>query len=180
MNKDDFIRLTSMAHIDIDTVPTDELYALFNELDAQMSVMYHFILAYQEYMNTGHDYTAEENLTMIEAHLLTNICDIENCTSTSLAHAWNRSASATSQTLRKLIDKGLIYRENAPNNAKIFYLRPTAKGLRVSDAHKRYDVLDTIKTFKSLRHSLSFDEIDTMFKGLQIYSALLNKNNKLS
>lgn len=165
------------GHIDIESVPTDQLYEMFKELNKPMTVIYHFVLGYVDYMNMGHDYTAEENLTMLEAHLLTDICDIENSTATSLAHTWHRSTSATSQTIRKLIDKGLIYRENSKEDAKVFYLRPTEKGLRVSDAHKRYDSLDIIKTLKCLRHSLSCEEIEMMFKGLQAYSDLLHKNN---
>lgn len=175
--KEEIRKLIEIEHIDTEKVPTEQLYEMFNELNGQMTVVYHFVLGYLDYMNMGHDYTAEENLTMLEAHLLTDICDIENSTATSLAHTWHRSTSATSQTIRKLIGKELIYRVNSKEDAKIFYLRPTEKGLRVSDAHKRYDTLDIIKTLKSLHHTLSLEEIEMMFKGLQVYSDLLHKNN---
>lgn len=174
MKKTDYEELLERGYIDIDKFSKDELYRLFAGLNREMTIIYHFVLAYMDYMNMGHDYQAEEDLTMLEAHLLTDICDIPNSTVTSLARSWCRSISATSQTIRKLITKGLVYRENSPEDAKVFYLRPTEKGLMASDAHKQYDSLDTIKTLKCLHHTLSYEEIETMFRGLKEYTALLH------
>ena len=115
------------------------------------------------------------NLTMLEVHLLTDICDLENSTVSSLAAAWGRSVSATSQTVRRLMAKDLVTRENAPENGKVFYLHPTPKGLRVSDEHKRYDTEDTIKTVKRLMKKLGFEEIEIMFKALDCYGELLRE-----
>lgn len=74
--------------------------------------------------------------------------------------------------------KDLVTRENAPDNGKVFYLRPTGKGLRASDQHKRYDVEDTIKTVKTLLHNLTFEEIETMYKAMEKYVALLHPESK--
>jgi DNA-binding MarR family transcriptional regulator len=165
--------LSSGGRIDIGKMPADELNESFNFLNSYMNVIYSFVMKYYEYMNTRHPYTPEYALTTLEAHLLTDICDYPDYTVTSLANAWNRSISATSQTIRKLMQKGLIHRENSTDDAKVFFLRPTAKGTLVSEAHKRYDTLDTLKTIKRLSHTLAAEEIAAMFKGLEAFNELL-------
>lgn len=169
----EFSDLSLPEHWDVGAMSQEELYRSFAHLDEKMNIIYRFVLGYNDYINMRHNYTSEAELTMLEAHLLTNICDNPNCTVTGLAANWNRSVSATSQTVRRLMAKELVVRENAPDNGKVFYLKPTEKGIRVSDCHKRYDVEDTIKTVKSLLHTLSFEEIETMFKALGQYVELL-------
>lgn len=168
-----FSDLAKKERWDVNAMSREELYRSYAELDEKMNTIYKFVLGYNDYINMRHNYTAEVDLTMLEAHILTNICDYPNSTVTSLAANWNRSVSATSQTVRRLMSKDLVVRENAPDNGKVFYLHATEKGLRVSDQHKRYDVEDTIKTVKTLLHGLSFDEVETMFSALDHYVTLL-------
>ena len=170
---DNFSDLNSKDLWDVYSMSDEELYKSFDILNRKMMIIYKFVLRYNDYINMRQNYTSEEALTMLEAHLLTDVCDFENSTVTSLANAWGRSVSATSQTIRKLMQKGLVVRENSKTDRKIFYIKPTDKGIRVSDAHKRYDTLDTIKTIRSLMRTLSFDEINTMFKAVDRYFALL-------
>lgn len=170
--------LLEAGHLEVAELPEGELYRKFEILNGQMQVVYDFVLAYMDYINERHNYTSEEELTMLEAHLLTDICDKPNMTVTSLARSWHRSISATSQTIRKLISKELVFRVNSKEDAKVFFLRPTSKGMRVSDAHKRYDTLDTIKTLKTLRHDLTYEELDALFKGLKVYCKLLYKGKE--
>lgn len=170
--------LLEAGRLDVDALSTAELYDTFEVLNGQMQIVYDFVLAYMDYINERHNYSSEEELTMLEAHLLTEICDKPNMTVTSLARNWHRSTSATSQTIRKLINKELICRVNSKEDAKVFFLVPTEKGVRVSDAHKQYDTLDTIKTLKTLRHELSDEELDSFFKGLRVYCALLYKGKE--
>lgn len=163
----------NQKYVDVDAMSDKDIDAIFKILNDKMIPFYRFVITYNEYMNTKHSYSCSEPLTTLEAHLLTDICDYPNSTVTSLAAAWNRSVSATSQTIRKLIQKKLITRENAKEDAKKFYLHPTPKGVELSNKHKRYDVLDIIKTFKSLKHGLTDEEICCLFKGIRVYEDLL-------
>lgn len=176
MEKKDYKALLEGGYIEIDCFTEEELNQLFQILNEKMQIIYDFVLGYMDYINERHNYSSDEKLTMLEAHLLTDICDAPNMTVTTLAHAWHRSTSATSQTIHKLIKKELIERVNSKEDAKVFFLKPTKKGLHISNAHKRYDSLDIIKTFKSLKHDLSPEELDTMFKGLEVYTKLLHKS----
>lgn len=169
-----FSDMDSDRYWDVDGMSQEALYHSFGVTDEKMSIIYQFVLGYNDYINRRHNYDSKVDLTMLEVHLLTMICDRENCTVTDLAAIWNRSVSATSQTVRQLIKKELVVRENSPENGRIFYLRPTEKGIQVSDAHKRYDVLDTIKTVKHLLKDLTMEEIQGLFKVLERYNAILH------
>ena len=173
-----FSDLSKNERWDVSGMTQEELYRSFAALDEKMNVIYKFVLGYNDYINMRHNYTAEVELTMLEAHVLTDICDHPGTTVTALAAKWNRSVSATSQTVRRLMAKDLVIRENAPDNGKVFYLRPTEKGLRASDQHKRYDVKDTIKTVKTLLHDLSFEEIETMYRAMEKYVSILHPERK--
>ena len=173
MSLNQFSDVNSKTFWDVNSMSNEELYKSFYILNQKMSIIYRFVSRYNDYINARQAYTSEEALTMLEAHLLTDICDIENSTVTGLASAWGRSVSATSQTVRKLMQRELVFRENSKENRKVFYIKPTEKGKRISDAHKRYDTLDIIKTIKSLLRTLSFDQIEAMFRVLAQYSALL-------
>ena len=173
-----FTDLRSSKYWDVAGMSREELYRSFQTLDEKMNIIYQFVLGYNDYINMRHNYTSEVELTMLEAHLLTDICDHPGSTVTSLAAAWDRSVSATSQTVRRLMAKALVTRENSPDNGKIFYLHPTEKGLRASDQHKRYDVEDTIKTVKRLLKEMPFEEVETMFRSLERYVELLRDGAK--
>lgn len=161
--------------VDVNAMSKKDVNSLFESFNEKMMIVYLFVLKYNDYINNRQAYAPDEALTMLEVHLLTDICDAPGSTVTSLSNTWSRSLSATSQTIRRLIQKGLVTRKNSTDDAKVFFLEPTKKGKRVSDLHKRYDVVDTIKTLKSLRHQLTMDEIDTMFKGLNAFTSLLRK-----
>ncbi len=173
-----FTDLDSPRYWDVESMSREELDRSFHVLDDKMNIIYQFVLAYNDYINTRHNYTSEVALTMLEVHVLTHICDHPGSTVTSLATAWGRSVSATSQTVRRLMAKDLVTRENAPDNGKIFYLHPTEKGLRASEQHKRYDVEDTIKTVKRLLRVSSFHAVETMFSTLDHYVELLRTASK--
>lgn len=175
---DHFSELEEKEYWDVRAMNREELYHSFDVVNQKMNIIYQFVLGYNDYINMRHNYTVEESLTMLEAHVLTDICDHENSTVTSLADAWGRTRSATSQTVRRLIEKKLVVRENDPDNRRIFYLHPTEKGQRISDEHKRYDTEDTVKTVKRLLRELNFEEIETMFRAMEKYVALLQGENK--
>lgn len=171
--KRDYEKIVDSDYIDIESLAQYEINDLYRVLDSKMQSVYDFVLAYNDYMNYKHDYDKEEKLTMMEVHILTDICDIENLTTTILAEKWNRSVSATSKTVQSLVQKELITRTNSSKNARIYYLKPTQKGKDVAFSHKKYDIIDTVKTIKKLKKHLSYEEIYIFFKALDVYTELM-------
>lgn len=170
--------LLSPDPIDVEQLTSHELDQMYNLLNLHMSHIHQFVLSYTEYMNLRHEYTDNLQLTMLESHLLTDICDIPNSTVTSLSAAWNRSMSATSQTVRKLMQKELIYRENSREDAKVFYLHPTELGRKISAEHKRHDTIDALQMLQHLRYEISAEEGETMLRVVRIYTDVLRGRNR--
>lgn len=175
---ENFSDLSQLEDLDVDSLSETELDKVFNTLNDKMNIIYKLALGYNDYINNVHNYNSDINLTMLEIHTLTDICDCPNSTVTSLANAWGRSLSATSQTVRRLMNKGLVTRENAPDNGKVFYLSPTETGRRISVQHKRYDVETTIKTMRQFIKKMPVDEIETMFHGLSVFAEILSADVK--
>jgi len=170
-----FSDLREKRRWDVEGMSQEDLAASFAVTDEKMNIIYKFVLGYSDYVNRRHTYTSKIDLTMLEVHLLTDICDEEGQTVTKLAKKWNRSVSATSQSVTQLIKKGLVERVNSAENRKVFYLVPTSEGRVVSDEHKRYDVLDTIKTVRSLMKTMDYETIEEAFRVLDRYNELLQK-----
>lgn len=153
-----------------DYITTNKRY---KELSKVMDPMYDFVLAYSNYYNIRRDYGFGPKLTMIEVHILTEISDKPGITVTELACKWNRTTSAISQTVRKLMKQDLVYRENSKTNGKIFHLYVTETGEKLVFSHKKYDNIDIVKTKKKLMESFSIDELDAFDRICKVYTELL-------
>ena len=111
----------------------------YKKLNEMMESVYNFILAYSNYYTIRRDYGSGEKFTMIEMHILTEICDNEGITVTELAKKWGKTSSAISQTVRKLMKRNLINRVNNEDNGKIYHLTISDKGKETVLFHKKYE-----------------------------------------
>ena len=146
----------------------------YKELSKIMDPMYDFILAYSYYYSTRRYYGSTDiKLTMIEVHILTDIYDNPGITVSQLATQWNRTTSAISQSVRKLIKWDLVYRKNSPTDGKVYNLYTTEKGEELSINHKKYDNVDIIKTRKRLLKEFSVEELVAFDNVARAYTALL-------
>lgn len=150
----------------------------YKKLSKIVNPMYDFILAYSNYFSIRRDYGYGPELTMIEIHILTDIYDNPDTTVTEIAKKWNRTTSAISQIVRKLINFGLIDRENSKENGKFYHLKATKEGTKLALIHKNYDNIDIIKTRKKLMEKYSVDQIIAFDKICKEYTDLLRKVKK--
>lgn len=149
-----------------------ELYEKFHE---HSTILYDFVLIYSEFMSKKKDYGTGDDMSMNEAHVLTDIVDNPGITVTELAKLWAKTTSALSQTVRKLINRDMIYRVNSKEDAKVFMLYPTQKAFEFNIAHKEYDVIDSIKTYKRLMRKFNPDELAICFNVMKEFTDLLRK-----
>lgn len=145
----------------------------YKELSKIMDPMYDFILAYSYYYSSRRYYGTDLDLTMIEAHILTDIYDDPGVTVSQLAKEWNRTTSAISQSVRKLVRWGLIRRENSESDGKIYHLYVTDEGETIAINHKKYDNVDIIKTRKTLLKQFTLDELVAFDNVAKAYTQLL-------
>lgn len=125
----------------------------------------------QLYVSTKipHDYGTGEIYTSVEVHTLKHISDNLGITGTKLSKMYGKSKAAISQILKKIEEKGLIYREVDLENDKIFHLFLTNKGKTLDSAHREYDNIFFGESMSKVRDKFSQDEIDTVFKVLEYW-----------
>lgn len=151
----------------------------FKKLSEIVDPMYDFILTYSNYYSSRRDYGVGEKLTMLEVHYLTDIYDNPGITVTEISKIWNRSKSAISQTVRKLINWEYICKKENTEDGKVYNLYITDIGKEIVMAHKRYDNVDIVKTRKRLLRDFTVDELVAFDEICKAYTALLrNKDDK--
>jgi DNA-binding MarR family transcriptional regulator len=161
-----------------DENPPSSIDEQFRLLDKRHNNIYQFVILYYNYIISKHDYGTGESLSMIESHTITYIEENPSTTVSELAQFWNKTKSAVSQTVTKLIDKGYIVRKQSEESARVYHLFVTEKGLKLSKAHKLYDTVDIAKTIGQLLETRTTEEIETFFKVLHDYIPLLKNDFK--
>ena len=148
--------------------------AKYHELDAKANIIYKFVITYNDYIKTAHDYGTGEIINMVEVHTLTVIEENPGITVTEVALEWNRTKGAVSQIIAKLEKRSLIIRKKEDGNAKNVHLYVTERGELLSKAHKAYDIKELTWANKILRNSFTTEEIDVFYKVMQQYTEVLN------
>lgn len=152
----------------------------FHALNERHNNIYQFVLMYNSYIFSTHDYGLGIPLTMIESHTLTYIEDHAGITVTELAVYWNRTKGAISQTVSRLEKLELINKCKEGGNAKSVHLYPTELGVQLSKAHKLYDTVDIAKTMGELREECSAEEIEAFYKVLGVYNKVIKKDFEIN
>lgn len=156
-----------------DSKRLDETFRILND---RINYVYQFVMLYNSYVMSEHDYGTGHMVTMIEAHTLTYIEENPGTTVTELAKYWNKTKGALSQTVTRLVNKGLVSRHKTEQNAKTVLLYPTEDGRRLSQAHRLYNTIDISKTLNDLLKDCTMEEIDSFYKVLGSYIKLLKND----
>lgn len=118
----------------------------YQKLNQHAELVYQFVSSYYNYIYANRSYGAEQLFNMMEIHTLTHIEDNPGVTTTELAGIWQKTKSAVSQVVKKLVDGGFVERRYKENNTKTIHLYVTEKGKQLSLLHKSYDVNDITET----------------------------------
>ena len=147
----------------------------FEEMVKDLDCVSSFSLTYYDYINAARDYGTGDYLSMMEAHVLSDIVDAPGITVTKLAKKWDRTKSAISQTVRKLIRKDYIYRVNSKDDAKIFYLYPNETAIEFNKAHIEFDAHGMYNTRVKLLKDFSEEEINIFHLIAQAYTKIVRE-----
>ena len=115
---------------------------------------------------------------MMEAHTTTFIEEHPGTTVSEVARFWNKTKGAVSQTVKNLLEKGYIRKENSSKDRKINYLYVTEKGDQLSQSHKLYDTKDIKKTYDQLLETCSEQDIQSFYKVLKQYITCIKNDFK--
>ena len=78
-------------------------------------------------------------MNMAEIHTLSLIADNPGISVSGVSKMWNRTLSAASQNINKLVKKNLVEKRKEKGNNKTIHLYVTDEGKKLSDMHKAYD-----------------------------------------
>lgn len=150
----------------------EEIDSKYAQLSLQADVLYHFVTTYSNYIHQARDYGTGQIINMAEVHILTLIADEPGITTNDLARKWKCTKAAVSQNVKKLEQKKLVYRIQDETNKKVFHLYATDEGVRLSLAHKRFDILDIVETKEELLQHCTEEELDTFYRVLEVYQKI--------
>lgn len=109
---------------------------VFNEL---MESLYESSRLIHQYESIPRKYGTEDELYMVEVHTLDLIGRHKKITTTEIAEINNRTMSAASQMVEKLIQKELVVKYRNPHNHRELLIELTEKGKMVYDYHEKLD-----------------------------------------
>lgn len=115
------------------------------------------------------DYGTGDLYTSVEVHMLKYIADHPGITVTELAIDYGKTKGAISQMLKKIEDKGLVYRKQDPTNDNRMLLYVTEKGELLDYVHRKYDMAAFGKSMNQVRKIYSEEEIDLAFNILETW-----------
>jgi DNA-binding MarR family transcriptional regulator len=150
---------------------------IFEELHYRGDLKFRFVALWGRSVTQKKDYGTGESISMLDAHILKQICERPGISSSELVHDWGRTRGAICQIVTRLEDAGYLQRQPLENNAKTIALLPTEKGRELTEYHKRYDVLQTSKLINELLEHCTMEEINGYFKVLEYQIKCYESNN---
>ena len=143
---------------------------IFNE---KSNLIYRFVTLQNNYYNLPKDYGAETSLTAVEINTLKSIEANPGITVTELAAADDKTKGAVSQIVKKLEQRGYVFRKRCPVDGKRALLHVNEEGQRLSLLYKKYNLNDIKNTMDRLLEKCEVAEVDAFFKVIEIYVSIL-------
>ncbi len=140
----------------------DNTYSVLNN---RYNNLYQFVMHYNDYIMSAHQYGDTYSLTMMEVHTLSYIEDHPGTSSRELIRYWDKTKGTISQILTKLEKLELIEKRKKDGNAK---------------NHKMYDILDIAKTMSQLQKKCSAEEIEAFYHVISVYNEVIKKDFEIN
>lgn len=137
-------------------------------------LIYRFIALQNEYAGEPREYGGSP-ISMPEVTILISIEENPGITTTELAAMHRKTKAALSQTVKKLEQRGVVYRTRCPVDGKRALLHVNEDGKKIIAAHQQYDLNNLGNTLDRLLKSASVEEVDAFFKVLELYNDILEK-----
>ncbi len=157
--------------------------AAYDFIAESMERVYTFVCESYELYSVPRDYGSGDKMTMAEIHTLSLIADNPGICVSGVSKMWNRTVSAASQNINKLVKKKLIVKKKEPGDRKTVHLYVTEHGQHLSDLHKAYDRKGLSETVQILLQTHTMDELKTALRviesGIRLVDKLRRENEAL-
>ena len=136
------------------------------DLEEKIEVVYRHNTLMDSFFNYPKDYGQNIDLTVTDAHILYYVARLPEPTVTHLAEYTHRTKSTISKVLKRLEDKGLIFRRQKPDNKKWVYFELTEKGYIADQLHLSHDVTSCLNMISFLlwEGNCTLEEIESFYK----------------
>ena len=122
-----------------------------------------FVLAFEQLKKDQHRNSIDKSITINEVHLIVVIGENQPLNLVKLSELLGVSRSAITQSVRRLIQKNLVFFDFKSNNGKNKYLRLSEKGIEVFKIHKEQQTYIE-KSIFSVLNNYSEGELQTVVK----------------
>lgn len=122
-----------------------------------------FVLAFEQLKKDQHRNSIDKSITINEVHLIVVIGENQPLNLAKLSELLGVSRSAITQSVRRLIQKNLVFFDFKSNNGKNKYLRLSEKGIEVFKIHKEQQAYIE-KSIFSVLNNYSEGELQTVVK----------------
>lgn len=148
-------------------------------LTESMEHVYTFVSDSYDMYSAARDYGNGDKMNMAQIHTLSLIADNPGISVSGVSKMWNRTLSAASQNINKLVKKNLIEKKKENGNHKTIHLYVTESGQKLSDMHKAYDRKELTKVAEVLLKTHTMDELKTALKVIETGITILEKNESI-
>lgn len=148
-------------------------------LTESMEHVYTFVSDSYDMYSAARDYGNGDKMNMAQIHTLSLIADNPGISVSGVSKMWNRTLSAASQNINKLVKKKLIEKRKEEGNQKTVHLYVTESGQKLSDMHKAYDRKELTKIAKVLLKMHTLDELKTALRVIETGITLVEKNKSI-
>lgn len=148
-------------------------------LTESMEHVYTFVSDSYDMYSAARDYGNGDKMNMAQIHTLSLIADNPGISVSGVSKMWNRTLSAASQNINKLVKKKLIEKRKEEGNQKTVHLYVTESGQKLSDMHKAYDRKELTKVAEVLLKMHTLDELKTALKVIETGITLVEKNKSI-
>lgn len=145
-------------------------------LTESMEHVYTFVSDSYDMYSAARDYGNGDKMNMAQIHTLSLIADNPGISVSGVSKMWNRTLSAASQNINKLVKKNLIEKKKENGNHKTIHLYVTESGQKLSDMHKAYDRKELTKVAEILLKMHTLDELKTALRVIETGITILEKN----
>ena len=129
---------------------------------------------YERLESTAIQVTPEKVITHRELHAIQAIGEIENINITGLGTHFGVTKSAASQLISKLVQKGMVAKEQSPRSGKELNLALTDLGWQAYELHEKYHSRNIRKIAERLS-GFSVTQITTTSSILDVIESVMDK-----
>lgn len=144
-------------------------------LTESIECVYTFVSDSYDLYSVARDYGNGDKMNMAEMHTLSLIADNPGISVSGVSKMWNRTLSAASQNINKLVKKNLIEKKKENGDRKTVHLYVTKSGQKLSDMHKAYDKKELTEIAEVLLAAHTLEELKTALKVMGTGIAIVEK-----